>query len=72
MAEITLKYAKGYEICCPMCGTPESQSPVRYPDAQKPGENWIKCSRCGTSYKPPVWHAAGGGSKWREGSAGNG
>lgn len=47
MAEITLKYAKGYEICCPLCGTPESQNPVRYPDAQNPGENWIKCRKCG-------------------------
>ena len=37
MAEITLKYAEGYEVCCPLCGTPESQSPVRCPDAQKPG-----------------------------------
>ena len=72
MAEITLKYAKGYEICCPLCGTPEDQSPVRYPDAQNPGENWIKCSRCGTSYQPPVYHAAGGGNNLRRGSTGNG
>ena len=63
MAEITLKYAEGYEVCCPLCGTPESQSPVRCPDAQKPGERWITCSKCGTSYKPPMWHAAGGGAK---------
>ena len=42
---------------------PESQSPVRYPDAQKPGERWITCSKCGISYKSLVWQAAGGGVK---------
>lgn len=63
MAEITLKYAEGYEVRCPLCGTPESQSPVRYPDAQKPGERWITCSKCGMSYKSLVWQAAGGGVK---------
>ena len=63
MAEITLKYAEGYEVRCPLCGTPESQSPVRYPDAQKPGERWITCSKCGISYKSLVWQAAGGGVK---------
>ena len=42
---------------------PESQSPVRYPDAQKPGERWITCSKCGTSYKSLVCQAAGGGVK---------
>ena len=47
---------------CPVCGTPESQSPVRCPDAQKPGESWIACSKCGTSYKLLKWQAAGGGS----------
>lgn len=62
MAEITLKREKGYEICCPMCGTPESQSPVRYPDAQAPGESWIRCSKCRLSYKPLRWQAAGGGN----------
>lgn len=62
MAAITLKYAERYEVRCPLCGTPESQSPVRCPDAQKPGESWITCSKCGTSYKPPKWQAAGGGS----------
>lgn len=51
MAEITLKCEKGYEICCPMCGTPGSKSTVRYPDAQAPGENWIQCVKCGTGYK---------------------
>lgn len=61
MAEITLKYAEGYEVRCPLCGTPESQSPVRYPDAQAPGESWIKCARCGTLYKTQKWQAAGGG-----------
>lgn len=64
MAEITLKYAEGYEVRCPLCGTPESQSQVRCPDAQKPGESWITCSKCGTLYKPPVWQAAGGGVKY--------
>lgn len=39
MAEITLKRAEGYEVCCPMCGTLESQRTVRYPDAQAPGES---------------------------------
>lgn len=39
VAEITLKREKGYEICCPMCGTPESKSTARYPDAQAPGES---------------------------------
>lgn len=63
MAEITLKYAEGYEVRCPLCGTPESQSSVRYPDAQKPGERWITCSKCGISYKSLVWQAAGGGVK---------
>lgn len=63
MAEITLKYEEGYEVRCPLCGTPESQSPVRYPDAQKPGERWITCSKCGISYKSLVWQAAGGGVK---------
>lgn len=61
MAAITLKYAERYEVRCPLCGTPESQSPVRCPDAQKLGESWITCSKCGTSYKPPKWQAAGGG-----------
>ena len=63
MAEITLKYAEGYEVRCPLCGTPESKSPVRCPDAQKPGERWITCSKCGISYKSLVWQAAGGGVK---------
>lgn len=63
MAEITLKYAEGYEVRCPLCGTPESQSPVRYPDAQAPGESWIKCARCGTLYKTQKRQAAGGGVK---------
>ncbi len=63
MEEITLKYEEGYEVRCPLCGTAESKSPVRYPDAQAPGESWIQCVKCGTSYKPPKWQAAGGGVK---------
>lgn len=63
MAEITLKYEEGYEVRCPLCGTAESKSPVRYPDTQAPGESWIQCVKCGTSYKPPKWQAAGGGVK---------
>lgn len=38
------------------------RKPGKY-KAQKPGESWITCSKCGTSYKPPVWQAAGGGVK---------
>lgn len=76
MAEIILKCEKEYEICCPVCGTPESKSPVRYPDAQAPGESWIQCVKCGTSYKPPKWQAAGGGSynipTWPPGDGGPG
>ena len=76
MTEITLKYAEGYQVRCPMCGTLESQSTVRYPDAQAPGESWIQCAKCGTSYKPPKWQAAGGGSynipTWPPGDGGPG
>lgn len=54
MTEVTLKFAEGYMTCCPLCGVMDGQNPVRYSD----GENWIKCSRCGTTYKR-VWQAAG-------------
>lgn len=53
---MTAKITLNLEICCPMCGTPEGQNSVRYPDAMKPGKSWIQCAKCGTLYKPK-WDA---------------
>ena len=49
MTELTLKFAEGYMVCCPLCGAMDDQI-FR--------ENWTTCSRCGTTYKR-VWQAAG-------------
>lgn len=57
---MTAKITLNLEICCPMCGTPEGQNSVRYPDAMKPGNSWIQCAKCGTLYKPK-WEGAGSG-----------
>jgi hypothetical protein len=58
MGKLTLKFTEGYMLCCPLCGTFEFESPARYTGVQAFGENWVTCSRCGTTYKR-VWQAAG-------------
>ena len=60
MAEITLKDAMKFGLHCPICGAPETQSPVQYPNAQTQAGDWIKCNACGTLYNR-TWRAAGGG-----------
>lgn len=45
-------------LCCPLCGAFEFESSVRYPEVRAFGENWVTCSKCGTTYKR-VWQAAG-------------
>lgn len=58
MAEVTLKCAEGYMLCCPLCGAFEFENQLRYTDVTAFGVKWVKCSRCGTTYKR-VWQAAG-------------
>lgn len=58
MAEVTLKCAEVYMLRCPLCGTFDFENQLRYPDVTSVGVKWVKCSRCGTTYKR-VWQAAG-------------